>query len=216
MIGRVLRRIDADLSAAVGTFRRGRDLDECVIFRRRGAEPAGMAYLEKHSALARHGLGRLLRGCARGDTGLSLLIRGELVLPLELEFEFQALVLTSEPPRLGYQLRGPFLARRPIGAAANEAVAVRIGQTDQTPQGAPALMRAMVQLRASEFVLGVKAKAHGRSSLNAGNLTNFRALPTSRILRTPPALAELPRHQEPAHWRPDGGPEAKLIPKSCL
>ena len=38
--------------------------------------------------------------------------------------------------------------------------------------GAPE-MRAMAELRASEFVFGVKAELHGRSSLNAPNLANF-------------------------------------------
>ena len=146
--------------------------------------------------------GRALRGCARGDTGLSLPIRGELGLPLKLEFEFQTLVLTFERLVLGYQLRGPFLRGVQLTLQPVEAVAARIGQTDQTPTRRAAQMRAMVQLRASVLVLGIKAEAHGRSSLNAGNLTNFLR-PTSRILRTPPALAELPQHQEPAHSRPD-------------
>ena len=171
MLGRIVRRVDADHPTAVRTMRRGCHLDEGIVLSRRGAEPAGMAH--RSTPLARHGLGRALRGCARGDTGLSLPIRGELGLPLKLEFEFQTLVLTFERLVLGYQLRGPFLRGVQLMLQPVEAVAARIGQTDQTPQRRTAQMRAMVQLRASVLVLGIKAEAHGRSSLNAGNLTNF-------------------------------------------
>jgi hypothetical protein len=44
---------------------------------------------------------------------------------------------------------------------------------DHGPQGGAAQMWAMLSLRASEFVLGIEAEAHERSSLNARNLADF-------------------------------------------
>ena len=44
------------------------------------------------------------------------------------------------------------------------------------PQERAAQMWAVHQLRAGEFMLGIKAKAHGRSSLNDQNLADFLGL----------------------------------------
>jgi hypothetical protein len=43
----------------------------------------------------------------------------------------------------------------------------------QSPQAGPSEMRAMADVRASEFVFGVEAEVHERSSLNADNLADF-------------------------------------------
>src|SRR5262249_21990911 len=94
MIGGILRRVDTDRPTAVRTIRRGRHLEERVIFSRRGAEPAGMAH--RGAPLARLSLGRAFRSLGVGGTAPSLAIRGELVLPPQLELEFQTLDLALE------------------------------------------------------------------------------------------------------------------------
>jgi hypothetical protein len=52
-------------------------------------------------------------------------------------------------------------------------VTALVGYVDQHPQRGAPEMWAMADLGASEFVLGVKAKVHGRSSLNAEKLAYF-------------------------------------------
>src|SRR5271165_969675 len=106
MSGRVLPSVDAVRPTAVRTLHRGCDFDESVIFGRRGAKPAGMAH--RSATLARLSLGRAFRRRALGGTGLSLAIRGELGLPLELEFEFQTLDFSFERLVLGHQVRDRF------------------------------------------------------------------------------------------------------------
>ena len=171
MISRVLRRVDADRPTAVWTVRRGGHLDEGIVFSRRGAEPAGMAH--RSATLARLSLRRALGGRALGCAGLSLAIRRELGLPLQLEFEFQTLDLAFECHVLVRQLRsrlqrGVQLALQPVAA-----VIALVGHKDQSSQRRAPQMRALLDVRAGEFVLGIKAEAHGRSSLNAEKLANF-------------------------------------------
>ena len=84
--------------------------------------------------LARLSLGRAFRGLVLGGIGLSLAIRGELGLPLELELEFQTLDLSFERLVLGHQIRdrlprGVQLTMQPV-----EAVTALVGQMDQRPQ----------------------------------------------------------------------------------
>ena len=102
MIGRILRRVNADRATTMRTIRRGCHFDERVILSRCRAKPPGMA--DRSTPLPRLNLGRVFRGLIFDGICLSLSIRGELGLPLELELEFQTLDLVFERLVLGYQI----------------------------------------------------------------------------------------------------------------
>ena len=132
MIGRILRRVNADGPTAMRTICRRRHLDERVILSRRGAKPAGMA--DRSAPLPRLGLGRAFRGLVLDGIGLSLAIRGELGLPLELELEFQTLDLSFERLVLGHQIRDRLPRGVQLAMQLVQAVIARVGQMDQSPQ----------------------------------------------------------------------------------
>jgi tetratricopeptide (TPR) repeat protein/tRNA A-37 threonylcarbamoyl transferase component Bud32 len=96
-----------------------------------------------------------------------------LSLSLELELEFQMLNLSFERLVLGHQIRDRLPSGVQLAMRGIQAVTARIGQMDQSPQTGPPEMRAMADVRASEFVFGVEAEVHERSSVNARNLADF-------------------------------------------
>ena len=171
MIGWILRRVNADRPTAVRTIGRGCHLDEGVVFGRRGAEPAGMTL--RSAPLARLALGR----AAEGWLGAAPACRWRLVANLfcrsSLSSSFRRSTSRFERFVLGHQIRDRFPRGVQLTMQLVLAVTTLVGQMDQSPQRCAAQMRAMAELRASEFVLGIKAEAHGRSSLNAENLANF-------------------------------------------
>src|SRR5262249_53038070 len=136
MIGGILRRVDTDRPTAVRTIRRGRHLEERVIFSRRGAEPAGMAH--RGAPLARLSLGRAFRSLGVGGTAPSLAIRGELVLPPQLELEFQTLDLALERSVLSQQIRDRPPRGIQLTMQAVDGAPARVGDMAQTPPRRPA------------------------------------------------------------------------------
>ena len=135
MIGRILRCVDTDRPTAVRTIRRGCDFDERVIFRRRGAEPAGMAH--RGTPLARLGIGRTFRGFDLGDIALSLAIGGELVLPLQFELEFQTLDLAFERFVLDRQIRDGLPRGVQLTMQEVNGVIAGVSDMDDRPSAAP-------------------------------------------------------------------------------
>src|SRR4029077_10869855 len=101
-------------------------------------------------------LGRAFRGLVLDGMGLSLAIRGKLGLPLELELEFQTLNLSFERLVLGHQIRDRLPRGVQLAMEQVQAVTARVRQIDQSPQRGAPEMRAMADVRATEFVFGVE------------------------------------------------------------
>ena len=76
-----------------------------------------------------------------------------------------------------------------------QAVTARIGQMDQSPQRGAPEMRAMADVRASEFVFGLEAEVHERSSLNARNLADFLSPDQPKLMHS-----SRTRAVDPASW----------------
>ena len=88
----------------------------------------------RSAPLARLGLGRAFRGLGLGGIALSLAIRGELVLPLQFELEFQTLDLSFERFVLGHQIRDRLPRGVQLTMQLVEGVIARVGDMDQSPQ----------------------------------------------------------------------------------
>jgi hypothetical protein len=174
MIGRTLRRGNADRPTAVRANRWGRDLDEHVALRQRGSEPAGVAHWS--ASLVRLSLGRAFPELAGDGVGLALAIGGELGLPLQLELKFQAFDLLFECLVLGDQVRDRFPCGIHLTMELVDGVTALVRHMDQSTQPSAAQMWAMVHLRAGMLRVGIEAEGHGRPSLNDQSLTTSKGL----------------------------------------
>jgi hypothetical protein len=114
-----------------------------------------------------------IKAAGLGDTALPLAIGGEFMLPLQFELEFQPRDLMLERFVLGHQVRDRLSRGIQLTVQEVDGATAGVGDMDHGPQRRAAQMWAMLQLRAGEFAVRVKAEVHARSSLNAGNLASF-------------------------------------------
>src|SRR5262249_22570475 len=175
------------------TIRRNCHLHERIVLGRRGTEPAGMA--NRSATLPRLSLGRAFRGLVLDGRCLVQVVRGKFGLPIEHELEFQTLNLSFKRLILGHQIRDRLPRGVQLAVGVVQAVAARVGCEDYCSERRAPEMRTMAKVRASEFVFGVEAELHERSSLNAGKLADFayRGQPNSlHCLNTRQTARSLP------------------------